>query len=135
MLHTAIDDLDHLRLNIFRIHDAIWSNAAREADFHPSAASSYIGDRSAVGDADGIHDLFRLRPVLAIGRFQQTEILRGKKSRVLWLGGWLRSLRRLRSEDNRLGRNACGRGREKNGDREDRMKGLHRERFFLACVD
>ena len=64
---------------------AVRPDAAREPDREPAAAGAEVGDDRAVGDAERVHDLIGLLPLLAIGRFEQAEILSGGNSRSLRL--------------------------------------------------
>ena len=43
----------------------------------PAAAGAEIGDDRAVGDLQRVHDQIGLLPLIAIGRFEQPEILGG----------------------------------------------------------
>src|SRR4029078_11515999 len=43
-LYSPPDRLDHRRLNVFRVDDAVWSDACREAGGEPSSAGTKIGD-------------------------------------------------------------------------------------------
>ena len=69
-LHAAADRFDHLRLDIFGVHEAIGSHAARQANGEPSAAGAQVRDDGALGDLERVHDLIRLLPQLAIGRIE-----------------------------------------------------------------
>src|SRR5262249_15454562 len=55
------------------------ADALGELHREPAAAGAEIGDRRSFGDAQRVHDLLGLLPVLPIRRFEQTEILRLKK--------------------------------------------------------
>ena len=76
VLQSPVDRLDHLRLNVLRVHQAVRSHAPRQANREPAAAGAEIRDHGAVGDAERVHDQIGLVPLVAIGRFEQAEILR-----------------------------------------------------------
>ena len=81
-LHAALDGLDHQSLHIDRVHSAVRADAPREPDREPSAARSEVGDDGAFRDVQRIHHLIGLLPRLAIGRFEQSEILRSEQPRL-----------------------------------------------------
>ena len=75
-LHPLADDLQHRRLNVFGVHDAIGSDAPCNVQREPRAARAKIGDNRSVRDAERIHDLLGFLPLIAIGRVEQSEIVR-----------------------------------------------------------
>ena len=81
VLHAAADRFDHQRLDVFGVDHAVRSDAPREPDREPAAAGAEVGDDRAVGDLQRIHDQIRLLPLVAVGRFEQAEILRRETAR------------------------------------------------------
>ena len=49
-LHAPADRLEHLRLDVFGVDEAVRADAAREAEREPAAAGAEVGDDRAVGD-------------------------------------------------------------------------------------
>lgn len=81
-LEAAADRFDHLRLNVFGINEPVRSDPAREPNGEPSAAGAEVGDDRALGNEQRVHDLVRFLPELAIGRLEETEILRLEQVRL-----------------------------------------------------
>ena len=76
MLHAPVDHLDHLRLDVLRVDDAVRADPARQPHREPAAARAEIGHDGAISDPERVHDLFGLIPVVAIGCFERPEVLR-----------------------------------------------------------
>ena len=70
------DRFQHLELHVFRVHDATRSDAARQLEREPPASGTEVGNGRAVGDQQRVENQFGLLPLLAVGRFDQAEILR-----------------------------------------------------------
>ena len=93
-LHPLADDLQHRRLDVFGVHDAVRSDAPRDVEREPGAARPQIGDDRSVRDAERIHDLLGLLPLIAIGGVEQAEIVgleelalrRTRLGRIGWRG-------------------------------------------------
>src|SRR5262249_14919087 len=56
--------------------EPVRSDPPREAQREPSARGAELGHHSTFGNADRVHDLLRLLPLVAIRRLEQPEILR-----------------------------------------------------------
>src|SRR5690606_872577 len=70
---APLDGLEHLRLDVFGVDDAVRADTAREANREPAAAGAEVGDARAFGDAQGVHDLFGFLPRIALGPFRSEE--------------------------------------------------------------
>jgi hypothetical protein len=75
-LDAASDRLDHLPLNVLGVDDAVRADSAREVHREPAACCADLRDDGALGDEERVHDLIRLLPLLAIGRFEESQIER-----------------------------------------------------------
>ena len=107
-LRAPADQLDHLRLDVLGVHDAVRADAAGELDREPAAARPEIGDDGAVGDPSVVHDQFGRLPLIAIGRFEQPEILRREQAVLCALapadaGRWALGGRRRQATAERTG--------------------------------
>src|SRR5207237_285221 len=74
-LDALPDRFDHRALDVLRVHDSIWTDAASEVQCEPAAAGTDVRDDRSIRDAERVHDLLRLLPLVAIRRFEQPEIL------------------------------------------------------------
>src|SRR5438874_10264380 len=83
---AAPNGFDHLPLDIFRVDEAVGTDAARELDGEPSRARADVGDLRAVGGAERVHDLIRLLPCGAVGAFEKAEVLGREKMPGALLG-------------------------------------------------
>src|SRR5690606_22681367 len=79
---APLDGLEHLRLDVFGVDDAVRADTAREANREPAAAGAEVGDARAFGDAQGVHDLFGFLPRIAVGPFERAEIFRWEEPAV-----------------------------------------------------
>ena len=80
---AAANRFEHLPLDVLRVDDAVGPDAARQLNREPAGAGADVGDRRAVRDPQRVHDLVGLLPRVAIGPFEQAEILRRKQPAVL----------------------------------------------------
>ena len=69
-----LDDLDHLRLDVFGVDPAVRADAPRQPDREPAAGGAEISDDAAFGDVEGVHDLIGPLPDVAI---RALELSRG----------------------------------------------------------
>src|SRR4029079_6271754 len=82
-LHAALDDLDHLRLDVFGVDASVGADATRQADGEPPAAGAEIGHDAAAADRQRVHDLFGALPRVAVRPFELSEPGRRKQPRGL----------------------------------------------------
>jgi hypothetical protein len=86
-LQTAADRFDHLRLNVLGIDEAVRPHPSRQPNREPATAGAKVGHHRSFRNQQRIHDLIRLLPQFAIGRFEETKILRLKQARLRLFGG------------------------------------------------
>jgi hypothetical protein len=116
-LHAAGDRFDHLPLNVLGIDDAVRADAAREVHREPAPGRADFRDDGALGDEERVHDLIRLLPLLAIGRFEEPQVERIEQVAVR--PGLVRRSRRDRPRSRRLqigGVRVCQSRRQKTQD-------------------
>src|SRR5205085_8190917 len=69
-LHPALNRLDHLRLDVFRVNPTVGPDRAGEPHREPAAAGAEIGDAAAFADEERVHDLVRTLPGIAVRSFE-----------------------------------------------------------------
>ena len=79
-LCPAPDGVEHRRLNVFGVDEAVLRDPARELDREPPAARPKVGDDRAFGDVEIVHDLFGRLPLIAVWRLDQSQFLRGEET-------------------------------------------------------
>jgi hypothetical protein len=79
---TTLDRREHFLLDIDGVDDSIRTNTTREANREPAAAGTDVANDRGVGDAELVHDFVRVLPHVAIGGFEEPEVLRREQSSV-----------------------------------------------------
>jgi hypothetical protein len=90
-LRAPFDRIDHGWLDVLGVHEPVRADAACEPDGEPAARRANFGDDRAVGDVQRVHDLIRLLPLVAVGRFEKTEVERSEETRLRLEGRGSRS--------------------------------------------
>ncbi len=70
------------RLDVLGVDAPVRADALGEPQREPAAGGAELGDLRAFSDADRVHDLIGLLPLIAIGRLEQPEILRAEQTGV-----------------------------------------------------
>jgi hypothetical protein len=79
-LGPAFDRVDHRRLDVFGVNEAVGADAAREANREPAAGRADFRDDRSVRDVQHVHDLIGLLPLITIRRFQEPQVHRREEA-------------------------------------------------------